>query len=165
MRFYSFTNANYMSQLQLGLQTAHCVAEMSYRHPEHTSMYSIWAEHHKTMVILNGGNCADLEDLYNFLNDLDNPYPFAKFHEDKASLNEAITCVGIVLPEEVYETAALIRNRVLYCPRESTSSNYIYDATGDFDKDLVTGQRCRFYNEASPWTAELIDLLNQCRLA
>ena len=121
MRFYSFTNANYMSQLQLGLQTAHVVAEVavnSYKF-KNSGMFGMWARDHKTITILNGGNCAGLLEIKEFFEQSANPYVWASFNEDQESLNGAITAVGIVVPAEIYETAKLVRSRVIYQPRGS----------------------------------------------
>lgn len=115
MRLYAFTNY-YLSPLQKGLQTAHVVAEVLERYKMNAKQYaqaSVWAEMHKTIIILNGGNHADLNTLYEFLNVKDNPYPFAKFNEDEISLANATTCVGIILPEEIYEAAALLRTMIV----------------------------------------------------
>lgn len=165
MRFYSFTNANYMSQLQLGLQTAHCVAEMTVKYHNRPNMqqFDEWAKLHETIVILNGGNCAALLDLHQFLDNMSNPYLFTKFHEDSDSLNNAITCVGIILPEEVYETARLLRNRTFFKPVDAT--RYEFRSTDDPLEDARLSALCSEYNSANEWTVELINRLNRCGLA
>jgi hypothetical protein len=66
-------------------------------------LFSTWCENHKTMIVCNGGNAQSLFDLRDFFNDPRNPFPWAYFNEDEQSLNGALTCVGIVLPEEIYE--------------------------------------------------------------
>jgi hypothetical protein len=107
MRFYAFGNY-YLSSLQQALQAHHACQEIYniYQTPAKRDIYSDWSKNHKTIVLLNGGNSADLQDLYNFFNLADNPYLFAKFHEDEQSLNNALTSVGIILPSMIYETAA-----------------------------------------------------------
>lgn len=106
MRFYSLVNY-YLSDLQRGLQTAHAVSEMlvdpnicSHK----MSKYKDWAKNHKTIIILNGGNSKQLQETYDQLMPLCNSagLPITKFHEDEQSLNNALTCVGMVLPEYVY---------------------------------------------------------------
>lgn len=92
----------YLSSIQQGIQAAHCVAEMLMK-PFSEQRYQIqdWALNHKTLVCLNGGNNASLTDLYNQL--VGNPkYPVAKFHEDEQSMDSMLTCVGIIVPEEIY---------------------------------------------------------------
>lgn len=118
MRFYGFGNY-YLSSLQQGLQAGHAAVELhvKYNLPDNGSdtsrkdIYNDWAKNHKTMVLLNGGNSADLQSLFEFLSDSQNPYPFVKFHEDEASLNGALTYVGLILPSRIYDVAAEMRNR------------------------------------------------------
>jgi len=115
MRLYSFVNY-YLSDLQRGLQTAHVVAELGASYPRLTPQVPLiteepatrilwdWAINHKTIIILNGGNSAELIKLYNELvSPLRSRYPVAFFEEDEASLNMATTAVGIVLPAMMYE--------------------------------------------------------------
>jgi hypothetical protein len=98
MRLYAFTNM-YLSSLQIGLQTAHLVSELSQlNHP----LYQDWASNHKTIIILNGGNQQSLHEIHTFLSDYSEEYPVAKFHEDEVSLNNALTCTGIIIPEDIY---------------------------------------------------------------
>ena len=111
-RFYSFTNM-YLSSMQKGIQTAHAVSEMSVDYQCYSGdpspgflIYNVWAESDKTINVLDGGNQATLNKLYTDLTsviDIYNfQYPVVKFHEDEQSLNGALTCVGIILPEDVY---------------------------------------------------------------
>ena len=174
MRFYSFTNANYMSPLQLGLQTAHCVAEMS-QQSKASEIYDDWAKNHKTIVILNGGNCAALEELCTFLDVHQNPYPSACFYEDKESLNGAITAVGIVLPEQVYEAAKYIRWR--YIKIDDTVLEFDWTRwtfgtvppTASAEDFVLVHQYIDFLNESvekyGTWFVGLISRLNACPLA
>ncbi len=120
MRFYGFGNY-YLSSLQQGLQAGHAAVDLHvkynmlqahYDSDAQKNIFNDWAMNHKTMVLLNGGNSADLQDLFEFLSNDHNPYPFVKFHEDEVSLNGALTYVGMILPPRIYDTAAAIRNRV-----------------------------------------------------
>ena len=117
MRFYAFGNM-YLSSIQQGIQAAHVVGEMFINFPETEwtatgepdhYLYT-WAVNHKTMILLNGGYGSNLHDLYEFFNQKGkNPYPYAKFHESGEALDGALTSVGIVLPEKIYEGAAMLR--------------------------------------------------------
>ena len=129
MRFYGFGNY-YLSSLQQGLQAGHAACELFVKYDEicltnmsqpnqiravdKNEIVYDWAKYHKTMVLLNGGNSADLADLFAFLDTPENPYPYVKFHEDEVSLNGALTYVGIILPELIYETSALLRQNRNY---------------------------------------------------
>lgn len=116
-RLYSFTNF-YLSSLQKGLQTAHLVEELNlkYNLTGHIAWRSLhgnvklaynvlheWGKYHKTIIILNGGNSANLQLIYNKLAELNNSLslPFTKFNEDEQSLNGALTCVGLVVPMSI----------------------------------------------------------------
>lgn len=118
MRFYGFGNY-YLSSLQQGLQSAHCVSELFVKYELGSSQYEKvmdWARNHKTMVLLNGGNSANLQFIHDeFIRMQENGFnlPFVKFHEDEASLGGALTYVGVVVPEHIYENAAKVRSSEL----------------------------------------------------
>ena len=114
MRAYFFGNF-YLSSIQQGIQTAHVVAELAltFMPPTATDvcldsasckMWD-WAENYKTIIILNGGDSLALDELYKELMPIAEQLdlPCAVFQEDNRSLNEATTCVGIVLPESLYD--------------------------------------------------------------
>lgn len=96
-----------MSSIQQGIQAFHVLGEMMLKYDEPELMvdrqFHNWLEHHKTVVCLNGGNNAKLKAFYDLLNREDNPYPFAKFHEDEDSMDGMLTSVGIVVPEKIYK--------------------------------------------------------------
>ena len=164
MRFYSFVNGLYMSPLQHGLQTAHCVAEMSL---QENAYYIDWAENYKTIVILNAINVAGLLELEQVLTSMIIPYPVASFREDEASLNGAITCVGIVLPEQIYEAARLFRQRKI--TEDTTLSFDWYSRTGTAEtpeEDARIAAVLKFLNEdVTLEEKKIISLLNQYSLA
>jgi len=141
MRAYFFVNSA-LSGIQKGLQVAHCVTEMgnkaaavaSWIHdqaardadPEKIALhdtYFDWAEHAKTMIVLEGGFHAGLQEISNFFAPVEyegewpegfkppaqNPYLWAEFYEDEETMNGMMTCVGIILPERIYEAAAHLR--------------------------------------------------------
>lgn len=113
MRLYTFTNM-YLSPIQQGIQSAHVTHDLFVKYRKHleyekNEILFDWAENHKTMIVLNGGYSSTIAALGNLFFDSKNPYPFAAFHESEDALCGALTCVGIVLPASIYETAALIR--------------------------------------------------------
>lgn len=113
MRAYFWGNM-YLSSIQQGIQAAHCVSDMfvRYSNDQLSEQYDYlldWADEHKTMILLNGGFSENLSNLKEFFEDEKNPYPFMWFNEEEAALNGAMTCVGIILPEKIYKTAALVR--------------------------------------------------------
>lgn len=108
-RLYSFTNM-YISPIQRGIQTAHIVGELSQIHNK--DVYNQWASIDKTIVVLEGGNQKNLQNIYDSIvsSSLSKVFPFAAFYEDEDSLNGALTAVGIIVPEMIYEYTTMIRN-------------------------------------------------------
>lgn len=110
MRAYFFNNM-YLQGIQAGIQAQHCTAEMfakyednPYGHgPLHEKIALLdWANNHRTTIILNGGNHSNLDDIYEIIESLANltTLPFAVFREE--GINDAITSVGIIVPEDIY---------------------------------------------------------------
>jgi hypothetical protein len=123
MRLYSLTNY-YLSATQHGIQTAHLVSELSRLDRagalgkgkrSASAVFREWADNHKTIIVLNGGNSARLRYFHNALisSTLDQKtriadhYPVVHFTEDADSLDGAWTAVGVILPESVYYAGAL----------------------------------------------------------
>lgn len=108
-RLYSFTNM-YLSPIQSGIQTAHIVSNLlSQCHEDddidetYSDMKDMWAMFDKTIIVCNGGNSKSLEDLFQFFIDIDIKLPYTIFHEDEESLNGALTAVGVLVPENLYD--------------------------------------------------------------
>ncbi len=147
MRFYGFGNY-YLSSLQQGLQAAHTVAELFTKYQTDSVQKSVlynWADEHKTMVLLNGGNSLDLINLkshFEYLQELGMHLPFSYFKEDEQSLNNAVTYVGIVVPGKYYEIASEIRKL-----RETEKNIFL--------ESLIL----------PAWELALIDVLNSYKLA
>ena len=101
-----------MSSIQQGIQSAHAQMELFVKYPE-TCRQKIqlfnWAQHHKTMIVLNGGYLSTMKEALEFIDSEANPYPFATFHESEEAMGGMLTNIAIVLPEKIYETSALIR--------------------------------------------------------
>lgn len=119
MRAYFFGNF-YLSSIQQGIQAAHVTHELflKYVTPQGsvssdavfvqlkaTAPLLEWAASHKTMILLNGGDQDGLEYIYGRLEELTSVLhlPFAKFHESKGALNGALTSMGIIVPQHIYE--------------------------------------------------------------
>lgn len=114
MRLYTFSNM-YLSSVQVGIQSLHVVADMfiKYKPSEQRNNLYEWAENHKTVICLNGGNSADLREIirklaYDF-SSLHSQLPFSFFNEDYDSLDGALTCVGVIVPEKIYNAAEYLR--------------------------------------------------------
>lgn len=155
-RFYSFINF-YLSSIQQGIQTFHLCHEMFNKYGilepsshmpdlDKSEFLWEWSKDHKTLITLNGGNCKQMWELWEFISDNKNPYPYVKFHEDADSLNNTFTGIGIILPEKIYDSAAAIRKGKAYFDRdgELVESNPFNDAViysgqtfTDFEKELT----------------------------
>ena len=57
---------------------------------------------HKTIIVCNGGNNAMIRQTIEFFKHPKNIYPWHDFYEDEQSLDSALTGVGIILPECIY---------------------------------------------------------------
>ena len=98
MRAYFFTNM-YLSSIQNGIQSAHCLQEINNEYPDNEVLKE-WATKHKTMYVLNGGTSEQMNGIVTFLTHKLNTLPWAIFKEP--SLDNALTCIGIIVPEEIY---------------------------------------------------------------
>lgn len=152
MRFYGFGNY-YLSSLQQGLQSAHVVGDLAAasvskgKVTKKGKTYFKWADKHKTMVLLNGGNSASLQSLFEKFQEFEEngmKLPFAKFHEDEQSLGCALTYVGIVVKRRYYEAAAELRR----------CDDYV-----QFKDDKINKEGWK------QWEVELISVLNNYSLA
>lgn len=150
MRAYFFGNM-YFSSIQQGIQSAHCLAEMFTKYKMNgaestfpTSQNEIlheWARHHKTMILLNGGFADELRSLIEMFSSKENPLPWAYFNESKEAVDNALTCVGIILPEAIYFSSKLIKD----------NSSLVDPYLPDYQLD--------------PWELELATRLNNYGLA
>jgi hypothetical protein len=94
MRLYVFTNC-YLSSIQKGIQTAHVVAEMA-ELTENVSDFHKWAQFHKTIIVLDGGNNYNLNQISKTLKTADHNFLWAEFWEDEDSMGGMLTAVGIL---------------------------------------------------------------------
>ena len=132
MRAYFFGNL-YLSSIQQGIQSKHCGDEMVVKYAPDPAICSItdekysmlydYLKNHKTVICLNAGYSSTLHEIYAELDNTDNPYPFAKFHESEEALDGALTCVGVVVPDAIYDTAQEVRKT----PRTRAGKDLIAD--------------------------------------
>jgi hypothetical protein len=152
MRAYFFGNM-YLSSIQQGIQAAHVVHELFMKpHNEEGNMYLFeWATNHKTMILLNAGYSEEIRRLVEFFDTPENPFPWASFNEGQDALDGALTCVGIVIPERVYELASAMREH-------GSGRAYKY---GDEPANEVT----RLWEAITQWEQFLAERLNEYGLA
>ena len=169
MRFYSFSNM-YLSSLQVGLQSAHVISDMFVKYPlpeDATPAPAFylhhWAGKHKTMILLNGGYSETLRNLIKFFDQQENPYPWDSFNEAEDALDGALTCVGIVLPEKIYESSAYIRT--LHSGDKTAALAGIED-TGVLRVPVTVNGDCEVITWSfNKWEYKLIQKLNEFSLA
>ena len=153
MRAYFFGNM-YLSSIQQGIQAAHVTAEMFSKYSGRAGALSgqlfEWVEGHKTMILLNAGYGEELYRLGDLFSHQENPYPWAAFSESEEALDGAMTSIGIVLPERIYETMAV-------CRKEKINPEYIAVHPRAIELGLPT--------DLSVWEIELIEFVNQYGLA
>lgn len=164
LRAYFFGNM-YLSPIQQGIQAAHVVTKLFARFP--TLQYGpafftlhAWANEGVTKILLNGGYQSNLAVIYDVLETLCPALelPFAKFHEEQDALNGALTSVGVIVPEEVYNHYASVDDATLRLdPLFGADSNAIIASMDTLVLDGV------FTKEDA--VRHMYFLLKTCRLA
>lgn len=142
LRLYSFVNF-YLSAIQQGIQTGHAAVQMlrNYDAADENKKQLVyeWADDHKTFIVLNGGANAQIREVCALLTSLD--YPWAPFCEDEQSLGGIITCVAVVLPDDVFnmERKTNIHGEIVYSwTREVEGGSLTYmSRPGDKDYDFI----------------------------
>jgi hypothetical protein len=114
LRCYHFNNF-YFSGVHAGIQSHHSFMEIFNKYKyEDTSpqmdMLNDWAENYKTVIVLNGGMQVNLEEMEAFLSKDDNPFGWASFREAKMAANEALTSVGVILPDHIFKMSRKVVN-------------------------------------------------------
>lgn len=177
MRLYTFTNM-YLSSIQQGIQPLHVLGDMFVKYSptwdeagnninptSNEVLYDMlhdWAENHKTVICLNGGFSENLHNLISdFLSDNENPYPWASFREGQDSLESALTSVGIVLPEHLYQAASAVRSFRLHKDDEAIV-NWRDHHMMVFYGDNEGEQWEEYYSD---WEVEFVAELNKYSLA
>lgn len=179
MRAYFFGNM-YLSSIQQGIQALHCLGEMHNKYDDkyvandvgkeycrvvdtQLAMLRQWEEEHKTVVLLNAGFSSEILDLYEFFADGviegENYFPFAMFNEGQDALEGATTCVGIVLPEHIYEGARAIRS---LNPRKDPDAYVLWRDFNAMELEL-NGEVQRV--EYTQFERDLMQRMNTYRLA
>jgi hypothetical protein len=108
-RLYTFGNF-YLSSIQQGIQAAHALGEMAIKYPvtcyeQGTTIFHEWLNNHKTMICKNGGAEEQLQEIKQWLGSATDVYlPWGFFHEEEPALNNALTCVAIVVSERIWKT-------------------------------------------------------------
>jgi len=142
MRAYFFGNM-YLSSIQQGIQAQHTTAEMFIEYPDAPDLLD-WATNHKTSILLNGGYSENLHRLVDSFAVEENDFAWGHFHESEEALDGALTCVGIILPAEIYDTAAFVRSART---REDRLIVDKFNDTGVFEEELFSDFEIWLINE------------------
>lgn len=177
MRLYTFTHFMLSSMAQ-GIQPLHATVEMfnkytptPYNNFEMVDEYKLfllreWAYNYKTAICLNGGVSTSLNDMYNFLDDIDNIYPWAEFYEDD-SLGGLMTSIALVIPAKIYKMAEFQRRG--YVEFDTDSGFYRMkeraDLTNILKEDFDTLITLLEGSQYSTFEATLVSTLNKYSLA
>lgn len=146
-RLYCFAH-QYLSQIQRGIQASHLAVEMMLNN--NTEMVDTWANRDKTIIILNGGNSSRLRETWKVIADV-NDFPYSWFHEDEDSLDGALTTVGVILPQSLFNVS-MVRDRATH-----SISYYYRDADHDTTYDKQYDMKHRYFS--------LIDTVKSASLA
>ena len=102
---YTWTPQLFLNDKQCGIQSAHCISDMSLLNNE---IYQKWAEDHKTLIMFRGTNCGTVRRIFHILQHAKRnlklagiDIPVVKFHEDEESLDGAITATAMVFPDNL----------------------------------------------------------------
>ncbi|QEQ95012.1 hypothetical protein pEaSNUABM56_00236 [Erwinia phage pEa_SNUABM_56] len=160
-RLYSIVN-QYISGIHAGIQTAHAVHELFVKYPQGTNSATNllwdWAVQDKTIIVLEGGYQSNLERIFELAKAVKS-LPSAKFHEEQAALNGALTAITIVLPEYMYAPQYDTMSEVVALTNSSLSLGGLKIAN-QF-KDLETGNVLHNYTQPEK---NLIEAIKGCRL-
>ncbi|QGZ16205.1 hypothetical protein Hena1_00290 [Erwinia phage Hena1] len=160
-RLYSVVN-QYISGIHAGIQTAHAVADMMYDYgvnhrPQSRAVQLCdnWARRDKTIIVLEGGYQSNLERIFDLMQCC-RSLPSAKFHEEEAALNGALTAICIVLPEYMYAPQYAMDVDI-----ESYNGELGGLRIANQYKDLETGNVLHNYSQPEK---DLIEAIKGCRL-
>ena len=108
LRFYAWVPFQ-LSPIQQGIQVGHAAVDIvtkylldvpDFKNALDVALVREWAEKHKTFIILNGGPFGNLDEIRRLV--MFSGLPWVKFHEDELSLKGLMTCVGVIVPESVF---------------------------------------------------------------
>lgn len=117
--------------MQQGIQAAHCVTKLGrkYAGPGEDAgcvqMVKQWADVDQTIILLNAGSYKNMNDILAVIERTGLPY--ATFEESVEYLNGLRTCVGVVMPENMWAAEKPV-DRVVYeyCERDANGM-YVRD--------------------------------------
>lgn len=171
MRCYHLANF-YLPGIHAGIQSAHVQHELAIKYLQdddadesQAEMYKEWAFNYKTIIVLNGGWQASLQEWVQFLSSNEHPFAWAHFHEEQDALNGALTNVGVVLPQHIYGVSRELRDG-----GKPGVSNEIQLPSGDVlalhgcSASLLCGTSGHILHVYTPFELELIQRIGRLGL-
>lgn len=172
MRAIFFLN-QYLAGIHCGIQAGHAINQMwseyfeafnaiktgptpqsARRRREDTfNLLREFSSNHKTFVLLNGGDHDALLTLWSFLGSSHNTCPFSIVYEP--GLNDAATCVVIILPERLYDNRSRKCGQIMAAGDVTKKDGTVVPAAEMADPDNL-------YTE---WEREFLKRKSRCRLA
>lgn len=134
-RLYSLVNL-YMAGIHAGIQTGHAAVDMGVKYSQvllsstAVDNFNLWAKHHKTFVILDGGQMSNLLRVEELFQTCAGSLPHAAFRETGDALNNALTAVAIVVPEWIFKYDV-----------ETDNGKYTYEEEGVFGTVHLSGNQ------------------------
>lgn len=170
MRFYGIANMYMCSGIHSGIQCGHAMGEIFNKYARRQTYADLedatdsklhdmvwdWSLNHKTWMVLNGGYASNLRRIIDIFKAHNHNFPWAKFHEDPDALDGALTAIGIILPDWIYD-----------CQRKTTmdGNTVYYSHTKVVQEDGgTTTTSVRNHHPGSEFY-ELIDTIKSLKLA
>lgn len=174
-----------LSNITKGIQSSHAIVNMFNKYVPHKGNdYEVpsendverdpfeilfdWSLNHKTEIMLNPGVSENLNELLYFLQDPENFYPWAEFHEDEYSLKGVMTAISIVLPEKIYFTASLLNKRKICIGTNNFDQFTLVSNDGEkgySTEEVENIKLIQSYGKFSDFEMELVQRLTQYKLA
>lgn len=181
MRCYNI-NLFYMAGIHAGIQSGHAQKELSLKYlinedktqsPSVAKDLARYLEHHKTVIVLNGGMYGDLLKVEAFLSKPENTdYAWAPFRETEYALNRTLTNISLVLPWHMYAYKTEICKILAEDQAEQSRSVYVAPGQhllaikGKISLQVIAehenGEAGTF--EYTPFDLELIKLIGSLKL-
>ena len=92
----------YLSSIQHGIQCAHTVGMLTSGEPAHKASLDQWLHQDCTINLRSGGDNESMKELVNWFEEEANDYDWAFFKESDGAMGGMLTCVGIVVPMEMF---------------------------------------------------------------
>lgn len=95
----------HLSSIQKAIQSAHAIVEYSLQFGE-TEEYKSWAKNDKTIIVLDGGNVKDMDEIVEKFSAFE--IPWMSFFEP--DLDNIRTAIAVLVDERVYDTKTYGKN-------------------------------------------------------